>query len=145
MGNENKKAYLSQMVKKNLEWIKDIHDRDIRFMLDALDQSISLTYTYFVYHDYTVKELAKLNNTSNKQIITWILIVAYIVGGGKYDFGTGNGLYKKEWNMLMRKYPKAKQTLPCCKCIWADTRTGRVICFRNCRGYNNYKSKQEEQ
>lgn len=138
---KSKKEYLSEPINVELEWINDIRNKHIRSRLKALDLSIAITYTYFVYHDYTVAQLARINGTTEKQIIIWILIGAYIVDGGRHDFGDGRRLQDNEWDMLTRKYPKAKETLPCNRCVWADTRTGRVICFRNCKGYNCFQSK----
>ena len=138
---KSKKEYLSEPINVELEWIKDIKNKHIRSRLKALDLSIAITYTYFVYHDYTVAQLARINGTTEKQIIIWILIGAYIVDGGRHDFGDGRRLQDNEWDMLTRKYPKAKETLPCHRCVWADTRTGRVICFRRCKGYNCFQSR----
>ena len=138
---KSKKEYLSEPINVELEWINDIRNKHIRSRLKALDLSIAITYTYFVYHDYTVTQLARINGTTEKQIIIWILIGAYIIDGGRHDFGDGRRLQDNEWDMLTRKYPKAKGTLPCLRCVWADTRTGRVICFRNCKGFNCFQSK----
>ena len=138
---KSKKEYLSEPINVEFEWIKDIRNKHIRSRLKALDLSIAITYTYFVYHDYTVAQLARINGTTEKQIIIWILIGAYIVDGGRHDFGDGRRLHDNEWDMLTRKYPKAKKMLPCLSCVWADTRTGRVICFRNCKGFNCFQSK----
>ena len=95
----------------------------------------------YVGPEYIVATDERFNGTTEKQIIIWILIGVYTLGGGKHDFGDGRKLHDNEWDMLTRKYPKAKETLPCLRCVWADTRTGRVICFRNCRGYNCFQSK----
>ena len=109
---KSKKEYLSEPINVELEWIKDIRNKDIRSRMKALDLSISITYTYFVYHDYSVTQLAKINGTTEHQIVIWILIGAYTLNG-----------------------------LPCHRCVWADLRTGRVICFRNCKGFNCFQSK----
>ena len=139
--NNKKKEFLSEPIWKELRWIKDIQDKETRQRLRDLDHSISLTYTYFVYHDYTVKELAKIFNVKERQIVFWILMGAYIVDGGMDYFGDGTGVGKYQWIKLMGRYPKDKETLPCHRCVWADTRTGRVICFRNCKGFNCFQSK----
>lgn len=138
---KSKKEYLSEPINVELEWIKDIRNKDIRSRMKALDLSISITYTYFVYHDYSVTQLAKINGTTEHQIVIWILIGAYTLNGGKHDFGSGRRLQGNEWDILLRRYPEAEETLPCHRCVWADLRTGRVICFRNCKGFNCFQSK----
>ena len=138
---KSKKEYLSEPINVELEWINDIRNKHIRSRLKALDLSIAITYTYFVYHDYTVAQLARINGTTEKQIIIWILIGAYIIDGGRHDFGDGRKLQDNEWDILLRRYPEAEEALPCTRCVWADLRTGRVICFRNCKGYNCFQSK----
>lgn len=135
------KEYLSDPISTELEWINDIRNKDIRLRLKALDLSVSITYTYYIYHNYTVKQLAMINSTTNRQVIVWIMICAYIVDGGKHDFGNGRRLQKKELDLLIKRYPKVQTVLPSCRCVWADTRTGRVICFRQCKGYSLFKSK----
>ena len=139
MANE-KKQYLSESIDTELEWIKDISDRTTRSRFRALDLEIIITYTYFVYHYYSVEQLARINDTSEQQIITWILIAAYIINGGSDDLGTGHELVDFQRRMLLHTYPKAKGTLPCHRCVWADTRTGRVICFRRCKNFNCFQS-----
>ena len=136
-----KKEYLSEPINDELAWIKEIRSKDIRFRMRSLDLSISITYTYFVYHDYSVTKLAKINGTTEHQVVIWILIGAYTLGGGKHDFGDGRKLQGNEWDILLRRYPEAEEALPCTRCVWADLRTGRVICFRNCKGYNCVQSK----
>ena len=54
MANE-KKQYLSESIDTELEWIKDVSDRTTRSRLRALDLEILITYTYFVYHNYSVE------------------------------------------------------------------------------------------
>ena len=136
-----KKEYLSEPINDELAWIKEIRSKDIRSRMRSLDLSISITYTYFVYRDHSVTKLAKINGTTEHQVVIWILIGAYTLGGGKHDFGDGRKLQGNEWDILLRRYPEAEEALPCTRCVWADLRTGRVICFRNCKGYNCFQSK----
>ena len=51
---KKKKVFLSEPINKELKWIDEIEDRYIRDRLRNLENQISLTYTYFTYHDYTV-------------------------------------------------------------------------------------------
>ncbi len=137
----NKKKQLSKNIKQELDWINDIKDRDIRFRLKALDHAISLTYTYYIYHGYTLEELAKINRATEYRVKTWILIVAYIISGGMYDFGLGKTLNKDERDLLKQKYPSVNDAPICKNCIWADSRTGHIICFRKCKEYNKFQSR----
>ena len=87
--SKTKKEYLSEPINVELDWINDIRNRYIRSNMRKLDLSISITYTYFIYHDYTVAQLAKINETTERQVIIWILIAAYTLDGGEYRFGEG--------------------------------------------------------
>ena len=87
--SKTKKEYLSEPINVELDWINDIRNRYIRSNMRKLDLSISITYTYFIYHDYTVAPLAKINETTERQVIIWILIAAYTLDGGEYRFGAG--------------------------------------------------------
>ena len=142
--SKTKKEYLSEPINVELDWINDIRNRYIRSNMRQLDLSISITYTYFIYHDYTIAQLAKINETTERQVIIWILIAAYTLDGGEYRFGDGRKLLRNEMDMLLRRYPKAKETLPCHRCVWADLRTGRVLCFRDCKGFNCFLAKRKE-
>ena len=139
--SKKKKVFLSEPINKELKWIDEIEDRYIRDRLRNLENQISLTYTYFIYHDYTVKELAKIFEVTEQQVIIWILIGAYTLDGGDFNFGMGINLGESVKDILMRRYPEDKETIPCHRCVWADTRTGQVICFRNCRRFNCFQSK----
>ena len=86
---KTKKEYLSEPINVELDWINDIRNRYIRSNMRKLDLSISITYTYFIYHNYTVAQLAKINETTERQVIIWILIAAYTLDGGEYRFGEG--------------------------------------------------------
>ena len=142
--SKTKKEYLSEPINVELDWINDIRNRYIRSRMRSLDLSISITYTYFVYHNYTIAQLAKINETTERQVIIWILIAAYTLDGGKHNFGDGRKLLENEMYMLLRRYPKAKETHPCHRCVWADLRTGRVLCFRDCKGFNCFLAKRKE-
>ena len=87
--SKTKKEYLSEPINVELDWINDIRNSYIRSNMRKLDLSISITYTYFIYHDYTVAQLAKINKTTERQVIVWILIAAYTLDGGEYRFGEG--------------------------------------------------------
>lgn len=87
--SKTKKEYLSEPINVELDWINDIRNRYIRSNMRQLDLSISITYTYFIYHDYTVAQLARINETTERQVIIWILIAAYTLDGGEYRFGEG--------------------------------------------------------
>ena len=87
--SKTKKEYLSEPINVELDWINDIRNRYIRSNMRKLDLSISITYTYFIYHGYTIAQLAKINETTERQVIIWILIAAYTLDGGEYRFGEG--------------------------------------------------------
>ena len=56
-----------------------------------------------MYHDYSVTKLAKINGTTEHQVVIWILIGAYTLGGGKHDFGDGRKLQGNEWDEKKEK------------------------------------------
>ena len=141
---KTKKEYLSEPIKVELDWINDIRDRNIRYRMRKLDLSISITYTYFVYHNYTIAQLAKINETTEQQVILWILIGAYTLVEGDHDFGDGRKLTESELYMLFERYPEAKDSPKCQCCVWADLRTGRVLCYRDCEDYKCFLAKRKE-
>ncbi len=141
---KTQKEYLSEPINIELDWINDIRDRDIRSRMRKLDLSISITYTYFIYHGYTIAQLAKINETTERQVIIWILIGAYTLIGEDYNFGDGRNLDESELDMLFERYPEAKNSPKCHRCVWADLRTGRVLCFRDCKGFNCFLAKRKE-
>lgn len=141
---KTKKEYLSEPINVELDWINDIRDRNIRSRMRNLDLSISITYTYFIYHGYTIAQLAKINMTTEQQIIIWILICAYTLVEDDHDFGDGMNLDEFEEGFLFARFPEAKYAHKCHHCVWADLRTGRVLCYRDCENYNCFLPKRRE-
>lgn len=143
MENTEKETVQSESVFKKLSWLRDIKDKMIRRRLLELDIPIKLAYTDYIYHKASIDELAERYGVNKGRIVYWILMVAYIVGGGEYTFGKGIWIDRYAWSTLYGRFPKAYKGSRCDKCVWSDTGTGRLICFRGCFDYSEYQEKTE--
>ena len=86
---KTKKKYMSDDIETELEWVNDLPWQK-KIWYNKLNIRIRIAYTYYIYHNYSISELAKINRISEKTIVEWILTAAYIIDG-KYikldDFG----------------------------------------------------------
>ena len=130
---DRKKPYLSDPISKELAWVNDFNDPYKSMLFCRLNLKVSITYTYYIYHNYTIPELAEAAKTSEEKVIEWILTAAYIVAGGhlwldKEGFPEYNYL-----NQIYTRFPEAEKRPGCKYCVWSDIKTGHVICFQDCK------------
>ena len=131
--NRNKKkVYLSDPIKTELQWVNDLPWTK-RIWYCKLNLKIQVVYTYYIYHNYTVAELAQLNDVSEEMLVDWLLMAAYVVDG-KYVRLDGEGFVEKMYmRNVYERFPKAEQCPKCKECVWADMRTNHRLCFRYCK------------
>ena len=126
-----KKEYLSDPIEIELEWVNDLPWQK-RIWFNKLNPRIAVAYTYYIYHGYSIGELACLNLVPTSMMIEWILTAAYVVDGKYVKFDDNGFVLPGFWTNIYKRFPNADKTVKCKDCVWADLKTGYRICFRNC-------------
>ncbi|MCR5480914.1 MAG: hypothetical protein K6F27_13780 [Ruminococcus sp.] len=138
---KTKKKYMSDDIETELEWVNDLPWQK-KIWYNKLNIRIRIAYTYYIYHNYSISELAKINRISEKTIVEWILTAAYIIDG-KYikldDFGF---IEPRFMTNIIKRFPEVKNTPKCRDCVWADLKTGHRLCFRDCDHGSYYQRRR---
>lgn len=136
-----KKKYLSDPIEKELAWVNDL-PCEKRTWFCKLNEVIRVAYTYYLYHNYSIDELAELNGAYRTEVIEWILTAAYVIDG-KYIRLTNDGFLVSDFRYNVNKRFPLKNKVPKCKdCVWAELKTGHRICFRDCDHYNCFQRRK---
>ena len=140
---EKKKKYLSDPIGTELEWVNDLPWQK-RIWFNKLNARIAVAYTYYIYHDYSIGELACLNLVPTSTMIEWILTAAYVIDGKYVKFDDNGFVITGFRTNICKRFPKTDKVTKCRDCVWADMKTGHRICFRDCDHYDHFQRRCSE-
>ena len=135
---KHNKEFLSDPINTELSWIHDLQDSSTRALLRHMNYNITLAYTYYIYHDYSAQELAIVLKTKEEKIIEWILTAAYVIKGYTVRL-TNEGFAERQFiSQIYDEFPVIAANSRCRKCVWADIKTGHLLCFRDCEKHKMF-------
>ena len=111
---------------------------------NKLNVKIRIAYTYYIYHNYSIAELAEVSHVSEKTMTKWILTAAYVIDGKYVKLDDWGFIEPKFMTNIYKRFPEAVGCPKCKDCVWADMKTGHRICFRDCDHYDHFQRRCSE-
>ena len=140
---EKKKEYLSDPIETELEWVNDLPWQK-KIWFNKLNLKIRIAYTYYIYHNYSIAELAEVSRVSEKTMTKWILTAAYVIDGKYVKLDDWGFIEPKFMTNIYKRFPETVGCPKCKDCVWADMKTGHRICFRDCDHYDHFQRRCSE-